>query len=403
LNLKIIPSTLWENFLIFSFLLCLNSNLLGTEIQEFPDIKKAQKSELDRLLADPPKLPKSPNPAFARLLGIVPGLGQAYLGNYRSAGVQFGMFLGIESALGFYSSHPDYIASDKREVKFSPESVLLGYSFQRSGLTYTDTPLPLGEEFQWTETKYGRDSKLLREKQLAEQNTFLKYGEYSRTNRTTYYSDMLSNPALSLSLYSIYSSYRDAGGLGDYKKSESIEDLALAPFQPKILKLPYVYAPLLAVSLFLGAGQIVYDGSSPILLPESLKRDGSLYAGAFISGLSPAIGEEAFFRGYLNHRLSMSSLGPYGGLGVSSTIFMLAHEGNSDARDGRLVRLLGGLYFGYIHMIYGYDLRPSIAAHFWYNFLIGLSELSRYKADPNYNKSERDVFFMPISYTMQIQ
>jgi membrane protease YdiL (CAAX protease family) len=96
-------------------------------------------------------------------------------------------------------------------------------------------------------------------------------------------------------------------------------------------------------------------------------------------------------------------LGPYGGLGVSSTIFMLAHEGNADAKDGRFVRLLGGLYFGYIHMIYGYDLRPSIAAHFWYNFLIGLSELSRYKSDPNYDKSERDVFFMPLSYTLQIQ
>ncbi len=376
---------------------------MGEEIQQFPNLNSAQKFELDRRQKEPPKPPDSPNPAFAGLLGIVPGLGQAYLGNYRTAGVQFGMFLGVESMLGYYYRHPDYLAPDQREVKFSSESVLLGYSFQKAGLTYTDTPLPLGNDFQWIETKYGRDSKLLRERQLAEQNTFLKYGEYSRTNRATYYADMLSNPALSLSLYSIYSSYRDAGGLGEYKKSESIEDLALAPFQAKVLKLPYVYAPLLAISLLLGAGQVVNDGSNPILLPESLKKDGSLYAGAFVSGLSPAIGEEAFFRGYLNHRLSMSSLGPYGGLGLSSTLFMLAHEGNSDARDGRLVRLLGGLYFGYIHMIYGYDLRPSIAAHFWYNFLIGLSELSRYKADPNYNKSEREVFYMPISYTIQIQ
>jgi membrane protease YdiL (CAAX protease family) len=331
-------------------------------------------------------------------------MGQAYIGNYTTAGVQFGMFVGIEGTRRHFSGQPDYIDSKKREVTFSTESVLIGYGFQRSGLTYTDIPLPISDDFKWSETKFERDYRLIKEKRFAEQNTYIKYGEYTRTNRNTYYSDMLSNPVLSLSLYSIYSSYRDAGGLGEYKKSESIEDLAIAPFNPNVLKLPFVYGPLLAISLFFGLGQVVNDGSNPILLPESLKKDGSLYAGAFVSGISPAIGEEAFFRGYLNHRLSMSPLlGPYGGLGVSSTIFMLAHEGNADAKDGRFVRLLGGLYFGYIHMIYGYDLRPSIAAHFWYNFLIGLSELSKYKSDPNYDKSERDVFFMPLSYTLQIQ
>jgi membrane protease YdiL (CAAX protease family) len=82
---------------------------------------------------------------------------------------------------------------------------------------------------------------------------------------------------------------------------------------------------------------------------------------------------------------------------------MLAHEGNSDATDGRLVRFLGGVYLGYIHMKHGYDIRPSIAAHFWWNFIIGISQIAKYKSDPNYDKSQREVFFMPISYTLQLQ
>jgi membrane protease YdiL (CAAX protease family) len=402
LNLLRIGSMVKYSILLFlTFLSCI---LSADDLKEYNSIQDSQKEIAERRRSEPPRLPSSPNPATAALLGIIPGMGQAYIGNYTTAGVQFGMFIGIQSTRNHFSSQPDYINSKNREVTFSTESVLIGYGFQRSGLTYTDVPLPISDDFKWSETKFERDYRLIKEKRFAEQNTYIKYGEYTRTNRTTYYSDMLSNPVLSLSLYSIYSSYRDAGGLGEYKKSESIEDLAFAPFNPNVLKLPFVYAPLLAISLFLGLGQVVNDGSNPILLPESLKKDGSLYAGAFVSGISPAIGEEAFFRGYLNHRLSMSPLlGPYGGLGVSSTIFMLAHEGNSDARDGRLVRLLGGFYFGYIHMLYGYDLRPSIAAHFWYNFLIGLSEISRYKSDPNYDKSERDVFFMPLSYTLQIQ
>ncbi len=402
LNLLKLGSMVKYSILLFlTFLSCI---LSADDLKQYNSIQDAHKEVVERRRSEPPRLPSSPNPATAAFLGIIPGMGQAYIGNYTTAGVQFGMFVGIQSTQNHFSSQPDYIHSKNREVTFSTESVLIGYGFQRSGLTYTDLPLPISDDFKWSETKFERDYRLLKEKRFAEQNTYIKYGEYTRTNRTTYYSDMLSNPVLSLSLYSIYSSYRDAGGLGEYKKSESIEDLAFAPFNPNVVKLPFVYAPLLAISLLLGLGQVVNDGSNPILLPESLKKDGSLYAGAFVSGISPAIGEEAFFRGYLNHRLSMSPLlGPFGGLGVSSTLFMLAHEGNTDARDGRLVRLLGGFYFGYIHMLYGYDLRPSIAAHFWYNFLIGLSELSRYKSDPNYDKSERDVFFMPLSYTLQIQ
>ncbi len=388
---------------VFILLFCIILNpIQGDSPIEYETIENARTEALERLKNSTPKEKNEPSARIAALLGIIPGMGHAYLGDYTTAGIQFGLYTGIETARSHFSSQKDYISFKDREVTFKTEDVLIGYGFQKSGLTYTDLPLPIADNFSSSETKFERDLRLLKEKQIAEQNTYIKYGDYSRTNRNTYYSDLLSNPSLSMSMYSIYSSYRDAGGLGDYKKSESIHDLAYAPFNPNIIKLPYVYAPILFLSALAGLGSLADDGSNPILGPESLKKDGSLITGSFISGISPAIGEEAFFRGYLNQRISMS-YGSYTGLGISSTLFMLAHEGNSDATDGRLARFLGGVYLGYIHMKHGYDLRPSIAAHFWWNFIIGLSQIAKYKSDPNYDKSQREVFFMPISYTLQLQ
>lgn len=367
----------------------------------YPDIKTARNKWKTQ---NSPPIPP-PYPGIAALLGIFPGAGHLYLGDYTTAGVQMGGYFAFSALQSHFSSQKDYIPWKDRKVEFSTDDVLLGYAFQREGMTYTNSfvAFPGRENLGIIETAFERDLRLYKEGKIAEQNTFLKYGDYTRTNRNTYFSDTLSNPVLSLSLYSIYSAYRDAGGLGEYKKSESIGDLAYSPFNFQILKLPYVYIPMILMSFLAGSDRISPDGSDPILAPRSLIKDGSLYGGAFITGISPAIGEEAFFRGYLNQRLTMSGLGPYWGLGSSSLLFMLAHEGNDDAREGRLSRLIGGIYLGYVHLLYGYDIRPSIALHFWWNFILGISQISRYVADPNYDKSQREVFFMPITYTLQIK
>ena len=389
-------------FFVFFILFIPIHSLFADSPTEYETLEKARTEAIERINATSSKDKNEVSPRIAALLGIIPGMGHAYLGDFTTAGIQFGLYAGIESTRSHFSSQKDYISSKDREVTFKTEDVLIGYGFQKAGLTYTDTPLPVLDNFNFSETKYERDLRLYKEKQIAEQNTYIKYGDYTRTNRNTYYSDLLSNPSLSMSLYSIYSSYRDAGGLGEYKKNETIQDLAYAPFNPNILKNPYVFAPIIFFTALAGLSDLSDNGSNPTLGPDSLKKDGSLYAGSFLTGISPAIGEEAFFRGYLNQRLSMS-YGTTTGLGISSTLFMLAHEGNSDATDGRLVRFLGGVYLGYIHMKHGYDIRPSIAAHFWWNFIIGISQIAKYKSDPNYDKSQREVFFMPISYTLQLQ
>lgn len=368
--------------LCFSLLLAISLN----SQEEWEDSDLQKKTEKQRLLSEWGKL-KTPSPRIASLLGSFPGLGHAYLGDYKTMGAQLtflSTFYGIGSV---YASKPDYINSEEREVKFDLYDATLGYLLQKNGYVYTDLPL-------LSETKWDRNLRLWQEHQIAEVNTFMKYGPYTRSSRSTLIADAMGNPILSTAMYSIYSSYRDAGGLGEYKKSESILDLAYAPFNPQFLKNPLVFAPLIILtSLFVQA-----DSNDPILIQKSTKKDGTLVGVSFINGISPAIGEEAFFRGYLNHNLCMS-FGPYVGIGASGLLFMLAHEGNEDAAQGRASRLLGGLYLGLVHVLFGYDLRPSVALHFWWNFLIGLAEMKRYKADPNWSKTQREVFYMPIQYT----
>lgn len=348
------------------------------------------------------------NPHIAGLLGIIPGVGQAYVGNHYTAAGQGLLFLGVYNAERNFRSQPDYIKYTDREVKFDLGDAIVGYEYQRNGLAYNDLPfrsaVKSNESYQnlgfplFSETNFDRDVRLWKEKQLAEENTLLKYGNYSRTSRNTVNADMLNNPILSIMMYSVYSSYRDAGGTGEERKSETLSDLAYAPFNYKVLQKPEVAIPIALLTLFIGSGARSGD---PILLPSSVKRDGSLYVKSFVDGMSPAIGEEAFFRGYLNHSLS-TSYGPVTGIGTSSVLFMLAHEGNEDAREGRLARFFAGVYFGWIHYRNGYDIRPSIAVHFWNNFVIGLAMMSRYKADPNYDKGQRDVYFMPIQFTFNL-
>lgn len=334
---------------------------------------------------------KTPNPRLAALFGIIPGLGQAYLGDYTTAGVQAGTFVGLASLRRQFLNRPDYIPYDQREVKFDMFDAALGVYAQRSGMVYNDLPV-------FSETRFDRNLRLWKEGRLAELNTFVKYGEYTRESRSSIYADSLSNPMLSTIFYSIYSSYRDAGGLGEHRKSETFTELAYAPFNYQVLKKPMVIVPILTIA-FLSALSF-NGGDDTVLVPKSIKKDGSLYYSTFMTGISPGIGEEAYFRGVLNYNLCMR-IGPYWGVGTSSTIFMLAHEGNSDAKAGRPTRLLVGLYLGLLHVASGYDIRPSIAVHFWFNFLISLAQISNYKADPNYDKSQREVFFMPMEYTFR--
>lgn len=332
---------------------------------------------------------KNASPHFVAFLGIVPGLGQAYIGNQGSGVFQFGLFYTLSGLQSHFMKQPDYIEYEDREVKFEIGRTLVADQFDRNNLLYRELPF-------FTETPYQRDLRLYKEGKFYEINPLLKYGEYTRTSRSTFYSDILNNPTLSVMLYSIYSGFRDAGGLGELRKDEKIEELLLAPFKPTYLTDLKIVLPI----AILGLSALTASSTHKILAPPSLVSDGSLVGGAFITGISPAIGEEAFFRGYLNYSL-MQSYGPLIGGGLSGIIFSAAHAGNADAKEGFLGRTLFGFYLAYLHYSSGYDLGPSIALHFWWNFILGLAQIKSYKPDPNFNKSQQETHFMPVFYQMR--
>lgn len=352
--------------------------------------KKDQEEEFYEELSNRPLFN---TPGRIALLGIIPGLGQAYLGNYRDSAVQAGLFAGILSARESLRARPDFIPGDERTVKFSIDDAVYAEVLYKYNLPYNNS-VPYPPTFG--ETNYDRDRRLFKERQIGELNPLIRYGEYDRMNQTTFYYTQLGNPVLSTIFYSVYSTYRDAGGFKSNKRSETITDYAAAPFNYEVLKNPMTFAPIALIGLLAGVGALT-PPDRVTLVPQSMRSDGSLVAGSFVSGISPAIGEEALFRGVINYNLTQS-YGMAPGAIINGVIFSAAHAGNADFVQGFVSRALLGTYLGILHYQTGYDLRPSIAVHFWWNFIIGISQIHSYKADPNFEQTQRDVHIMPIQY-----
>jgi membrane protease YdiL (CAAX protease family) len=344
------------------------------------------------------------NPKIAAGLGIIPGLGQAYLGNYGSASIQFGLFQTFAGLNHQFSSQPDYIPYDQRTVKFDLADAILARSYQNQNIPYNDANSInniLVNQFYgegiYGESKFERDSRMISNGNLVELNPLIKYGTYNRTNRPTYYSDLMNNPEISTIFYSIYSSHRDANRIND-DQGESFQSLAKAPFQWRYISDPKLFVPIIVT---LGLGMIPTADPTPnTLAPKSMVQDGTLYAGSFINGISPAIGEEAFFRGMINTQ-AVNRMGLYPGITTSGLIFSMAHGMNSDFREGFGIRFIGGAYLGYLHAVNQFDLRPGIAMHFWWNFLVGIISIKNYKADPFYSVDQKEAHIIPIVYSFR--
>ena len=176
-----------------------------------------------------------------------------------------------------------------------------------------------------------------------------------------------------------------------YVPEESLSELAAAPFSGEVLARPEVFAGIagtVAVSLLYGR---LVDGpystrtigQRPRLFGAEVNSSWG-YPAALGIGLGVfehvAIAEETAFRGVLQSGLSRRH-GEQSGLLVSSLVFGLVHSSNLlfiDNGSDRLhyllfdvpfITLLGG-YLGYIYRGSGYSLAPSVAVHFWYDFLL---------------------------------
>jgi membrane protease YdiL (CAAX protease family) len=209
--------------------------------------------------------------------------------------------------------------------------------------------------------------------------------------------------AQNLWFYGIYASYRDARlARGDEGYSfpvakEELDNLLLAPFNPRVLKSPYVWAGIpLLLGGAIGFGYLVsqFDhsanmGSTMRSLGDPggvrfLGRDygtgtgfalGELYNMSLF--LPVGVGEEALFRGVVQAGLS-ESLGLWGGWAAGSVVFGAVHVFNfiGDSGGATTAALavpyitLTGSYLGQVYIRTHFSLLAGTAIHFWYDFLL---------------------------------
>ena len=186
--------------------------------------------------------------------------------------------------------------------------------------------------------------------------------------------------------YSVYAAYRDVrlyNGVSGYSyrmPTDSFTDLTSAPFSPSILKKPEVWGGLLGTFAVVIGASYVYSKAAhvrPMLATVNLGKP--------LLALPVGIGEEAFFRGFLQSWFS-EGLSPWGGIALSSLLFGAAHIGNardfSSAERRQYYRLSIplitsiGAYFGWL-TYKNHSLKESTALHTLYDFvLFGLEALA---------------------------
>jgi membrane protease YdiL (CAAX protease family) len=196
-------------------------------------------------------------------------------------------------------------------------------------------------------------------------------------NRTTANADLVGTAALNLAFYSAFGAYRDARGQPEYAGTyrtpapeEGLGELALAPFRLRYLSRPTTYIPLL---LPLYAALARADSEALLYRPDDSINRSELAQRFFVMHEMVAVGEEAFFRGFLNNGLS-DKLGPGWGLIASSTIFGLGHSGDGAQATAIGAALFGG-YLGWLQQQNDYAISEGVTIHFWWNFFASLALL----------------------------
>jgi len=251
--------------------------------------------------------------AFAS--AIIPGLGQASNGNYEEAAAHFGIFaLSLSSAL-YYEHKPDFLSDDAR--------------YQEGNREYI--------------------------------------------NQTTLRRDFALRLATDTALYSSFSAYRDGRQRDDrvYRTpapKESLSDLALAPFSWEFLSRPTTFIPLAlqawAVSRSKGAYGI-YRGH------DVSTRDLHIYN--VTANEFTAVGEEGFFRGFLNTEFS-DRWGNGWGLAWSSLLFGVAHTGQGQTANA-VQASIAGAYLGWVQQRNGFEIGEGVALHYWINVFAGIAAI----------------------------
>lgn len=191
--------------------------------------------------------------------------------------------------------------------------------------------------------------------------------------------------AQNIYFYGVYAAYRDArlyngsSGYAYKMPTDSLASLSYAPFKPSILKKPEVWGGILgALALASCVSRIAYPKDACI--KTSLSSRGSFMP---VLALPVGVGEESFFRGFMQSALS-ESFTPWGGIALSSLAFAAVHIPNAEALEPEhrwryysfslpLITVLGG-YFGWL-TYKNTSLQESVAVHTWYDLVIFTSAM----------------------------
>lgn len=258
-----------------------------------------------------------PTPTLTGLASLViPGAGQVINGDGEAAAVHFGVFALSVYGMYYYQSRPDYLDEGER--------------YDEAG----------NREF---------------------------------INRTTLRYDYAARLATDTMLYSSFGAYRDARrrnntGYRTPVPGESLADLARAPFTPAYLTRPTTFIPLVLQAWAAFGSK---DGYAIYRAPDV--SAGDLHLFNVTANEMTAVGEEAFFRGFLNNEFS-NRWGNAIGLGASSAVFGLAHTGQGQTAQAWQAAL-AGLYFGWVHQRNAFEVGEGVALHYWLNVLAGISAI----------------------------
>ncbi len=250
---------------------------------------------------------------------VVPGAGQASNGDYGAAALHFGVFaVSVYGAIR-YQDKSDYLDADRR---------------------------------------YDEDN------------------DREFINKTTLRYDYAARLATDTALYSGYAAYRDArardnSGFRTPAPRESLGELAVSPFSFKYLARPTTFIPLAVEAALLYHYRDSKDAYAIYRADDVSERD--LHVFNLTANEMTAVGEEAFFRGFLNNEFS-SRYGDNTGLAVSSVIFGLAHTGQGQTANA-LQATAAGFYFGWLHQKNGYTTGEGVALHYWFNVLAGAAAI----------------------------
>lgn len=209
----------------------------------------------------------------------------------------------------------------------------------------------------------------------------------------------LESPGVQLSLVALQNLYvigfsdaildQDRARRLPYTPQDTLQELAWAPFNWRVMKKPAVWGGLaLTLAAGIGASFLVAEdadvdpgGDVNLFGRPTHPALGYPIGGAALAGTFAhvAVGEELLFRGVVQSRLTRS-YGETTGWLAGSLIFGAAHAPNAFVLEGAdRTRYLAiglpfitvvGSYLGKLYQWDDYSLTGPVALHFWYDFLL---------------------------------